>query len=398
MNLATLLSILGLIIIVPCCAYLWLLALASIRTHFPSGDNAILHRFAIAIPAHNEEAVIGHTVATLRRMDYPPDLYDIYVAADFCTDQTASLARAEGAVCFERNQGERNGKGGALVFLFENIFRSHQPYDAFVVFDADTRVNAQFLRVMNQRLNQGAQVIQGRHVISNPDASIFSCLTWAMMTIETRFSNQGRRNLHISAKLQGDSTCFRSDLIKKYGWGIGLTEDQDFRIKLIMENIFIDYERFAIGYGQAAISWKAAESQRLRWAKGMSEVNNRYRWSLLSSGFWRMDWNRIDAVILSIAPSYSTMSLLSMIILALHLIFLQFVSPLLIWLWLAVTILLFIYPLFGLFLEGAPLKAYLILLSGPVFIFWRTWLRLKLRFSKKPVTWLRTDHNAKNFG
>src|SRR5512142_1821859 len=46
-------------------------------------------RFAFVVPAHNEELVIERTVASLRSVDYPPDLFQIFVVADNCSDQTA---------------------------------------------------------------------------------------------------------------------------------------------------------------------------------------------------------------------------------------------------------------------------------------------------------------------
>jgi hypothetical protein len=53
---------------------------------------------------------------------------------------------------------------------------------------------------------------------------------------------------------------------------------------------------------------------------------------------------------------------------------------------------LLVYPLVGLALERAPIKAYLAILLGPYFIVWRTWLAFITRFGGKKVTWIRTEH------
>ena len=68
----------------------------------------------------------------------------------------------------------------------------------------------------------------------------------------------------------GDSICFRSEVIKKFGYGKGLAEDYQFRFRLLLENIRIDYEPSAIGYGQAPLSLKIAQHQHSRWRKGSS--------------------------------------------------------------------------------------------------------------------------------
>ena len=60
------------------------------------------HRFAIVIPARNESAVIGDTIKCLLAQKYPRELFDIYVVADNCTDNTAEIARAAGATVYER--------------------------------------------------------------------------------------------------------------------------------------------------------------------------------------------------------------------------------------------------------------------------------------------------------
>ena len=51
------------------------------------------HRFIIALPANNEESVIGNLIKSLKMQDYDKSLFDIYVIADNCTDNTAEVAR-----------------------------------------------------------------------------------------------------------------------------------------------------------------------------------------------------------------------------------------------------------------------------------------------------------------
>ena len=61
------------------------------KKKFPKSDK--INRIAIVIPAHNEEDVIYDTVKdVIDNQDYPRDMYDIYVIADNCTDNTIKLA------------------------------------------------------------------------------------------------------------------------------------------------------------------------------------------------------------------------------------------------------------------------------------------------------------------
>ena len=60
------------------------------------------HKFMAIIPAHNEESVVANLVESLKAQDYPKDLYDIYVIADNCTDDTARVATDAGAIVLKR--------------------------------------------------------------------------------------------------------------------------------------------------------------------------------------------------------------------------------------------------------------------------------------------------------
>ena len=58
--------------------------------------------FAMIVCAHNEEQVIGKLVENLHLLNYSDHLYDIFVVADNCKDNTAQIARQTGAIVHER--------------------------------------------------------------------------------------------------------------------------------------------------------------------------------------------------------------------------------------------------------------------------------------------------------
>ena len=87
-----------------------------------------LHRYGVLIAARNEEAVIAQLIRSVRAQKYPEELIDIFVVADNCTDNTAQAAREAGAVVYERHNTYAVGKGYALRFLLENIFKNFGQY------------------------------------------------------------------------------------------------------------------------------------------------------------------------------------------------------------------------------------------------------------------------------
>ncbi|PWH19834.1 MAG: glycosyl transferase [Ardenticatenia bacterium] len=373
--------------------YHWLLAWGSLRRKDISLPATPTHRFAVLIPAHNEEAVIGRTLDRLHSQRYPRQLYDVFVVADHCTDGTATLAREYGAMCYERSVPPRGSKGAALAWLIARVFQTGVPYDALVIFDADTQVDADFLRVMDARLAQGDRVVQGQHRISNPGAGWFAALIWAMFMIDNRFQNLGRSNLGFSAKIMGDSICFRADLLRQLGWGTtGLTEDFEMGLRLLLEGVRVVYEPAAVGCGEAPPTWTAARAQRARWLRGAAEAKSRYGWRLLREGVRRRDFAMLEGAARSLLPVYSTLALVSLLGTLVHLAFFVRSGIVLTGLWALLVVLLGVYPFFGLLLERAPLRAYAAILAGPLFIFWRTWLSLRARYGRRPVQWVRTEH------
>jgi len=87
-------------------------------------------RFAVVTAAHNEEKVIGQLIRNLHELNYPKELFDIYVIADNCSDNTATIAASAGANVIKRFNDEEKGKGYALEYAFNQIFKSGPKYDA----------------------------------------------------------------------------------------------------------------------------------------------------------------------------------------------------------------------------------------------------------------------------
>lgn len=395
MGLLTLVSSVLLALVAVPLAYLWMLALASA---FPQtsghGKRPPCHRFAVTIPAHNEESVITDTVSRLRQLDYPAELFQVHVVADHCSDRTAELARDAGAVVHERNEGPRSGKGAALSWLFGRVLTDPE-LDAVVVFDGDTRVASDFLRVMDGRLTRGDKVIQGQHVISNSATGWFPALTWAMFLIDNRFSNRGRANLGLSAKNMGDSICLRADVLRSIGWGEGLTEDYQLRQRLLLDGVRIAYEPTAIGEGEGVASWGQARAQRARWLRGTMDASHQFARVLLKTGLQRRDPALVDGALQAHFPSYSSLSFLTASLLAAQIVAVRFgatIDRAVLRLWFGALVSLFVYPLYGLALERAPLRAYMVILTGPFFIVWRSWLAMKSRSRRSEVVWIRTAH------
>lgn len=385
-----------LFLVVPPIGYLLVLALASLSPgRVPALRDRPSTRFVIAIAAHDEERVIEATVRAMRALDYPPALFEVHVVADHCQDATAARATAAGAHAHERNEGQRGGKADALRWLWGRI-PGPDACDAVVVFDADTRVSPDFLRVMDAHVVAGADIVQGRHVISNPHAGWFPAITWAKFIVDNRFQNAGRVRLGWSAKHMGDSICLRRLALAQLGWGDGLADDHSLRAQILLSGGRITYDPRAVGFGEAPSTWAKAEAQRRRWMRGVVDVRRAASWSLFRAALRQRDLRLLDGALELYLPTYSSLTLacalVCVVVAGYHFGFDPTFPRLHLGAWGLLLIALLLYPLLGLFLERAPRRAYLAVCAGPAYVLWRTWLAVTTKVSGTAFAWVRTQH------
>jgi cellulose synthase/poly-beta-1,6-N-acetylglucosamine synthase-like glycosyltransferase len=259
--------------------------------------------FALLVAAHNEEKVVKDIIHSLQILDYPKELYDIFVIADNCTDKTAAIARRAGATVFERKDKEKRGKGYALEWMFNKIYKMEKQYDSVVVFDADNLVSKGFLYEMNKKLCAGYKVVQGYLDSKNP------CDTWITGSYSISFwtSNRmfqlSRSNLGLSNQLGGTGFCISLDILRELGWGATcLTEDLEFSCKLVLNGQKVGWAHDAVIYDEKPLTLKQSWFQRKRWMQGFADVSGRYFWRLMKRAITKLDIVAFDCAIYSIQP------------------------------------------------------------------------------------------------
>ena len=235
------------------------------------------HRFMAIIPAHNEEAVVCNLIESLKNQSYPKELYDIYVIADNCTDDTARVAREAGAIVYERFDPENKTKGHAMNWFLDQKIKEDAPYDAFCVFDADNIVDSEFIKNMNKKLCQGEEVVQGYRDIKNPTdnwiTAGYAIFYWMM----NRFYHLARYNLGLSPLINGTGFMVKFDVIKPDGWNTKtLTEDIEFSLKTIIQGKKLGWAVDAIVYDEQPVGFIQSWKQRERWSVGHIQCIQEY--------------------------------------------------------------------------------------------------------------------------
>ena len=237
------------------------------------------HKFMMIIPAHNEEKVIRNLIESLNALDYPKDLYDIFVIEDNCTDNTGGIARDMGCKVYTRNDPKRKTKGYALNWFLAKTLKEklNETYDAFAVFDADNVVDNNFLNAMNLKLCQGETVIQGYKDIKNPTDSWISSGYALFYWFQHRFYHLARYKVGLSPLMNGTGFVVNFDVIKETGWNTKtLTEDVEFSLINIANGNKLGWATDAVVYDEQPTSFKESWKQRTRWTKGHIQIFKSY--------------------------------------------------------------------------------------------------------------------------
>ncbi len=232
-------------------------------------------RFAVIIPARNEEAVLAGLIESLNRQTYPRELFDVFVIADNCSDKTAAIARRHGASVFERFNRNKCSKGYALEWFFAHYFKeSSFSHDAAVIFDADNIADPDFLAVMDRHYQTGTRMAAGYRDSKNPQDSTIAAANSIFGLFQGRFIHQGRTNLGIPlTSVSGTGFMFALDIIREEGWHTRtITEDNEFTMQAILKGetpVFIREARF---YDEQTTTWSEMLRQRWRWSVGTAQT------------------------------------------------------------------------------------------------------------------------------
>lgn len=261
-----------------------------------------INRFALVIAARNEREVIGNLIDSLKKLDYPKDMYDIYVVPNNCTDDTEEVARAHGALIYKCEQPVKM-KADALSQVFDYLLESEKNYDAFCVFDADNLVDKNFLLAMNDSYNCGSNIAQGFRDAKNPHDSWISGSYAVYYYCVNSFMSKARRAIGMSAYINGTGFMVSSRLIRKLGFNTyTLTEDNEYSIQCILEGEKVEYVPDAIVYDEHPVTMGVSFKQRLRWSKGLISCCHIYTGSLIKCCLKKQRSSALDAILFSFGP------------------------------------------------------------------------------------------------
>ena len=346
-------------------------------------------RFVLVVPAHDEEAGIATTLASLQALEYPRDRFEVLVIADNCSDRTGAEAAAGGATVWERVDRTRLGKGHALAWAFERVLRERPAVDAIAVVDADCEASADLLSAMDLALRRGAPAVQVDNVVSNPCDSTASALRYAAFALMNTVRPRGKSRLGLSAGLLGTGMAFTRSLLERQPWtAFSIAEDREYHLRLVAAGERVTLARGASVRGAMPVSLAGASQQQLRWEGGALKAAREWTPKLLKDAVRERDAVRLHAALEPLVPPQSLLAV-GHLTLAAGAIGLRSRKAL----GLAAINLAgqLSFVLGGLRLTRAPTDAYRALALAPILIVHKLALYARLAAGRGPTAWVRTE-------
>jgi cellulose synthase/poly-beta-1,6-N-acetylglucosamine synthase-like glycosyltransferase len=375
-------------------AYLDLLAAAAFANP-PAGELVPpTSRLVVLVPAHNEADFIGRCLGSLDSQDYPPDLFQVVVIADNCTDATASIAASMGARVLVRDDPEAPGKGPALRWAMDRLLAEPGAPDAVVVVDADTVAGPSLLGALASRVEAGADAVQGEYLALPEDDSPGATLRAAGFLLFHKVRFSGRAALGLPCNLVGNGMLFSRRLLEEMPWkAFTSAEDLEYSVDLRLAGHRPVYAHDACLRAPLPSGGRAASVQRLRWEGGRFHVVRTRLPKLLREIAVARRWSLLDAAVDLAVPPLGVLAVVAVAgTAASTLLVVSGVAP--VWVvlpWVVASASIPAFVLGGLASAGAPAATYRALALAPRYVASSLLTRLRLLGGLRADTWERTE-------
>lgn len=354
--------------------------------HWPAAGG----RTTIIIPAHDEEQVIGRTLAGLNAAAGAD--FDILVIADNCSDRTAELARGSGVDVVDRHDASRRGKGFALAFARDHL--SANPPARVMVLDADCRTDRESLEALAGACQMIAAPAQAINLLEPAPAAgpLVQVSSFAFL-IKNLVRQRGLQRLVGSVHLTGTGMCLPWPLFSQADLATAsIVEDVRLGIELARKGTHPRLIAEAVVWSPHADQSQTL-GQRSRWEGGYLALARATVPGLLRDGLMRQSPRTLLAGLDLTVPPLALLVLLTgtAFLLTLLLAGTGTVSWLPVALLGAVGLAAALVLLLAWWREGRAFLSPAALIRLPLYPLWKIPMYLKLARSGAPKSWNRTE-------
>ena len=166
-------------------------------------ESRVKHRFAILIPAYQDDDYIPYTVKSFLQQEYPIDCYDIIVISDHLKPET-NRQLAQYPITLLQARFKKSSKMKSVKAAMSQLQEGQ--YDIVLIMNADNVVDTNFLEVVNNTYASGSNAIQTHRIYQERPSNV-SILNAITDEINNSILRAGHVNLGLSASLNGSGTA-----------------------------------------------------------------------------------------------------------------------------------------------------------------------------------------------
>ena len=236
----------------------------------PASENHT--KFGVIVAARNESKVIRGIFDSLKNQTYSKEYYDVWIIVESFDDPSIKIAEEYGYKWFVRDRltPERKTKGFALQELIDYFNRESINYDAYMIFDADNKVEPNFIELMNNLRQTGVKIGSGYRNFTNVNVNWLTATSSVMFAYMNQVTSKGRSYLFHKATLMGTGYYVDKSIIDDAGGWIftGMTEDIQLTSYSYYHDVNMRYYPDAVFYDEQSPKMKQVHDQHVRWLAG----------------------------------------------------------------------------------------------------------------------------------
>ena len=260
--------------------------------------------------------------------------------------------------------------------------------DAFVFVDADTVVEANFLTVADQRMQQGEHLLQASYRVLDAGSHPLISLRALAFALFHDLRGRGKSFFGLSTGLWGNGMVLSGGIVQRIPWqSFSAVEDAEQHIKVLLAGNKVAFMGETHVYGHMPASFASARKQQTRWEGGRLTLARRYGPRMLAASMRRRSPAIAAALLELVMPPLSVLAMGA----AGGLVIAFLIGGQLAYLLASLAMAgLGAYVICG-FLEArlAP-KAYASLLYAPLYIGWKVWLFAEQIIVRREPAWTKT--------
>lgn len=263
----------------------------------------------ILIPAFKESEVLFSTINSIKKLNFPADLFDAVLINDECDEKVISKLKEEIKIL------DVNLSSHSKIESLKKAIDLTKGYDFIVILDADNLVHPDFLFEINNSISDKTKVIQGLRLPKNLN-STFEKIDAMTDFVYNQIDRIIPSRLGLTGTISGSGFAIRTDLFQELIPIINTKGgfDKILQSELLLRNIPVEVCSTAIVFDEKTMTAKSYSKQRTRWLYYHFYNSFKYGLKLFFTGIINRNLNQIHLGLISIRPPINLIYFISFIL------------------------------------------------------------------------------------